>query len=276
MKQIQNIILDFDGTLTDTEKESIPAINKWHELFCEKTSININYHKEQIEKNINEIILDKKSGWIKNGKIIAPGAADPFVLVTTAYQKIIQKYINEEKYPLAKNQADIDTLLYELFTKSYTFSDTVFREGAKEFLNELYSKYDIVIVTNSKTDSVRAKLNQLNDYIIPIIGNAKKYDIDNIMLNIQESINLENFPRPIFLRRLNYYNILSEFNPKTTTVIGDIYELDLALPEYLKFNTIQIETSTTPKYEIERKSNTNYYLAKNYAQILARLEKNEK
>jgi len=273
MSNIQNIILDFDGTLTDTDKESIPAINKWHELFCEKTHTDITDHVSEIKKAVNEIILDEKSGWIKNGKVIAPATADPFVLITTAYQKTIQKYINEEKYPLAQNQQSIDALLYELFTKSYTYADTVFRPGAKEFLDELYNKYEVVIATNSKTDSVEKKLNQLTNYKIPIIGNAKKYEIDNIVVTVPESINLENFPRPIFLRRLYYYNILNEFNSKNTTVIGDIYELDLALPEYLKFKTIQIETPTTPKYEKERKNTLTHSFAKDYDTILTILKK---
>jgi|GEM_PF-4457347 len=38
---------------------------------------------------------------------------------------------------------------------------------------------------------------------------------------------------------------------KAPFVIGDIYELDLALPEFLKFPTVLVLSHSTPKWEIK-------------------------
>jgi len=150
----------------------------------------------------------------------------------------------------------------------------MFRPGAKQFLDELIGKYGVAIVTNSKTDSVEKKLKTLADYSIPIIGNAKKYVIDQTMDNVPESVNLEGFPRPVLLRRRNYKEILDKFDPEKTVVVGDIYELDLALPEFLGFKVIQMATDNTPEYEIEyHKTKPNNLYAQNYDEILKNLEK---
>jgi FMN phosphatase YigB (HAD superfamily) len=271
--RIKNILLDFDGTLTNVVAESRSAIKKWDELYCEKTGIPISELNSEFNYVSKLIINDKKSGWVKDGYVVAPALADPLVFTTAVYQKIIERQILKGVYPLDPNQDSIDALLYELFSKSYPYSKTIFRTGAKEFLDELTSQYTVTIVTNSKTDAVASKLNKLVDYSVPIIGNAKKYSVGTEPSFVPEQITLEGFPRPIFLRRSDYYNILKEFDAEETAVIGDIYELDLALPEYLGFRAIQLETLTTPKYELERKNTPDYKLAGKYNSILKMLKK---
>ena len=270
---IKNILLDFDGTLTDVDAEAMPAIEKWHELYCEKTGVSRFVLDKDFSCTLNEVLNDSKSGWINDGFIVAPATADPLVLTTTVYQKMIAKNIREGSFPSNPEAKAIDALLYELFSKSYPYSNIVFRKGAKEFLDELTSQYNVTIVTNSKVDSVEHKLGKLVDYSVPIIGNAKKYIIGTEPSFIPKQTTLEDFPRPIFLRRSQYYSILKEFDAEESAVIGDIYEFDLALPEYLGFKTIQLETSTTPRYESNRKNTSNYKLSKNYSTILGMIEK---
>jgi hypothetical protein len=61
-------------------------------------------------------------------------------------------------------------------------------------------------------------------------------------------------PRNVHVRRKGYFDILKKlteenFFSTNTTVIGDIFELDLALPHELGYNIIQIDNGSTPKHE---------------------------
>lgn len=278
--RVRDVISDFDGTLTDTEKEAVPCIAKWHQLFCEMTNTPPSYLMYEFEKERKEILSDPKSGWNNNGFIVAQATADPYVLTTTIYQSLIKKlgdndmHRNNTGFHIPSDQKSRDEMLTKIFHESYKHSSIEFRPGAKQFLDELIGKYGVVIVTNSKTDSVEKKLKTLADYSLPIIGNAKKYVIEPALTEIPESVDLEGFPRPVLLRRRNYKEILDKYNPETTVVVGDIYELDLALPEFLGFKVIQITTDNTSMYEIDyhRIKPDNLY-AKDYNEILKRLEK---
>ncbi|HIH31632.1 TPA: hypothetical protein HA235_02895 [Candidatus Woesearchaeota archaeon] len=278
--RVRDVILDFDGNLTDTIKEADPCISYWHQLFCERTNTPPSYLLYEFEKMKKEILSDPKAGWVNNGFIVAQATADPYVLTTTIYQHIIRKFgdndlhRNNTGFHIPSDQKSRDEMLTKIFLESYTHSSIMFRPGAKQFLDELIGKYGVAIVTNSKTDSVEKKLKTLADYSIPIIGNAKKYVIDQTMDNVPESVNLEGFPRPVLLRRRNYKEILDKFDPEKTVVVGDIYELDLALPEFLGFKVIQMATDNTPEYEIEyHKTKPNNLYAQNYDEILKNLEK---
>ena len=256
------LLLDFDGTLTDTEKEALPALKKWNELFSERAGMPLNEVREQIERIKSKIVPDPKVGWTVNGYVMAPAAADPYVLHTAAYQALTSKEgINEN-------------ILTGIFHDSYPFSVTVFREGATDFLDALIKRLSVVIVTNSRTEPVEGKLRKMGTYTIPVIGNAKKYVPDTALDSLPEYVHLEGFPRPVVLRRRHYKEILDNFDPEKTAVMGDIYELDLALPEFLGFNVVQIVTPTTPPYEIQyHNGRPRNFFAASYSDALKHLEK---
>ena len=249
-----NIILDFDGTLTDTENEARPFLKKWNELFSEKTGVPVKCLENSIAEAKAAILSDTKKGWMNNGYVAAPATADPYILNSTIFQYLSEKFRNEGKYDIPKD----DNYLQDLFIQAYPYSTISFRKGAKELLGSLVQKYNVNIVTNSKAGLVKKKITKLGNYDIPVIGDAKKYVIFG-----SESIILEGFPRQVFLGRDNYRKILDKFIPEETLVIGDIYELDLALPEYLGFHTCLIGTSSTPFYEIMHQSRIpkGYYAA---------------
>ena len=170
---------------------------------------------------------------------------------------------------LPPDQESMEIMLQELFRQSYPSAGTVFRDGAKEFLDDLAGLYPTTIVTNAQTRSVEEKLQRLGRNSIPIIGNAQKYVIDDAVTDIPESVKLEGFPRPVLLRRGNYRQILGGFDPEATVIVGDIYELDLALPEWLGFQVIQLVTPSTPAYEVEHNDrNSSGFAAQNYREVL--------
>ncbi|HLD38919.1 MAG TPA: HAD family hydrolase [archaeon] len=258
----KKLLLDFDGTLTDTSKEAQPALEKWDELFSERTGMPLSEVKNQIKRIKFEILSNPKTGWTVNGYVMAPAAADPYVLHTTAYQALISKGGIDEN------------ILTEIFHDSYPFSATIFREGAADFLDALLKMLSVVIVTNSRTEPVEGKLRKLGNYSIPIMGNAKKYVPDPAAAFLPKYVHLEGFPRPVVLARRHYKEILDGFNPEETAVMGDIYELDLALPEFLGFSVVQIATPNTPSYEIQHhRGRPRNFFATSYSDALKHLEK---
>jgi phosphoglycolate phosphatase-like HAD superfamily hydrolase len=246
--KMDKLFLDFDGTLTNVDIEAQNFIPGFLEGVRKTLDIKTGeFMNEWIR--LREHILSNPQiyGWSFNGKIIAPAYSDPYVLSTTIAQEMIKKY----NYP-------DDKFLFSLFKENYAKTGTAFRPGAKDFLNALKEKYDMYIITNSSTDSVQKKLDTLG-VDIPIIGNAKKYELDNSLENVPESVD-KDFGRPIYLRRKKYYDILKSFgNVSGVPVIGDIYELDLALPQHLGMDPVLIygqQTWSKEQNAVEKKADT--------------------
>lgn len=280
----ENIILDFDGTLTNLEKEASPMLEKWNELFSEKTGFPYEKLKTEIE-NISEYVKkDPSQGWKDNntGEIVARADADPYTFHTVIYQNLLEKISQSdelEEYNLPKDKGSQFEFLKKIFGEAYPYAQTSFREGekaTKQFLDELTKNYNVSIVTNSKKDSIVNKLEKLKgDFNLDIKEDAKKYKLDNSMEDMDKEYTPSHFPQPVKLRRGMYKDRLDElknnksFKPKKTSVIGDIFEFDLALPEYMDYNVIQIHTPNIKDYEIKHhKDSQNNFYAENYQQIL--------
>jgi len=280
--EIENIILDFDGTLTNLEKEVHPMSIKRDELFSEKTGFPYEKLKEEINKISREVKNDSSQGWKDGEEIVARADADPHSFRNVIYQNLLEKLSknNElEKYNLPTDKREQFEFLKEIFMESLPYARTSFREGEKatsQFLDELTKNYNVSIVTNSKKDPVINRLSKLRKpFPLEIEEDAKKYKLDDSMNEIPKEYTPSHFPRPVTLRRKKYKETLDKlkenknFQPENTSVIGDIFELDLALPEYLDYNIIQIHTPNVKDYEIKhhQDSKNNFY-AENYNQIL--------
>ncbi len=247
------IVLDFDGTLTDIDKEAAPAINGWKEDLAR----DIGYSADELEsewqkitKNIIETPFEY--GWMRNGKIVAPSTSDPYMIANTITPIILDK---ENKYV---GDEERNSYMYSLFAKNNSKSLVSFKEDADEFLERIKNKFSLYIVTNSDKNKVVEKISKLpgKHGDIPVFGGAKKYELSDDWNFLPESIEKEGFERPLYLRRKKYYdvleNILKENKAEANQVIaiGDIYELDLLLPEYLCMNTVLVPRENTPTFEI--------------------------
>ncbi|HLP80159.1 MAG TPA: HAD family hydrolase [Acidobacteriota bacterium] len=267
---ISKVILDFDGTLTDTQAESAPMIEKWQTLICDTTYMPLEHLLSQIPVAKEQILADKKAGWKSNGVVVAPASSDPYVFHTSILQNILEAFYL--LYEIPRPGVELEQFMQKTFMESYGHAITVFRPGAKEFLQHCVQNYDTRIVTNSKTDAVVRKLESIGMPDVPVIGQAKKYVVDHAFDRVPEKIELPSFPRPVYLRRKQYFDILAQFDPKTTAVVGDIFELDLALPEHLHFRTMQLETTYTPTYEKQRHSSgEKTQLATSYDDLIRKL-----
>ena len=273
---VEIVVLDFDGTLTDVDKEAVPAIEGWKN----DVGRDLGFTSEQIqqrwvaaESKIKANPIDY--GWLRGDKIIAPACADPFVMATVITQVLFDE---EGKY---SDQSEREKVLGGFFSDNYRKATTVFKDGADEFLSELRKLFGVYIATNSDTSKVSGKIEQaLSDHsAVPIYGDAKKYNLHPDWAEVPESVEREGFGRPLFLRRRQYYDVLQKImgdkgvSSDQVAVVGDIYELDLLLPEYTGMRTVLTPRDSTADCELVAVSSApKGYVTKDLVQVVQHLE----
>ena len=253
---IDTLILDFDGTLTNIEKEAKPYV----EGFCKCLGRELKLSQSEIETYWNEarakiLKTPEKYGWELDGIIVASATSDPIMTCYPITDEILSK--------LGTNLSEQErrALLAKLYLENYPKMSESFKEGVDEFLSEVWDLFEgnVYVVTNSSPDKVEKKISHLHsDHSrITIIGGAKKYVVVNDWEAVPQTITISGLERQVYLRRQHYGNILDKImkeqntNASRITVIGDIWELDLALPQYLGMNIGFIPNKTTPQYEKE-------------------------
>lgn len=261
------VIWDFDGTITLEWVEAIPFREKFFELYAATTGIDVDKVKEIYETiAYRSVLTDNAAGWNIGGNIVCPATSSEYVLTTTIFQHMYnyakEGKFNEYNEEIAKMD---DAALRIIYPEAYAHSGIEFKKGAKSVL-EAY-KDRSVIVTNSADGPVRKKLEMLGVEGIPIYTNAAKFIITGGMTDVPETIQPEGFPRPIHLQRGKYRAVLETlakegFRPEETTVVGDVFELDLALPQQLGYNIVAVDNRTVnhptglPDHEVFYLKNT--------------------
>ena len=247
MKKI--IVSDFDGTVTDVEKEASTFEEAYLSNFAKLFNIPLLELHTGVEITKQSIKLSPGLyGWEDQGKIIVSATADPYLFVQTAATEALKSL--SKSSTTTPPASDWDKLLYEAFVTSQNSSGTFFRPFAAEYLSELNQISHLTVVTNSRTDSVLAKITKLlgTDHGISVIGKAQKMKLVQDWLTIPEFIIPTGFPRPIYLRRKFYADVLSNLG-QVSAVCGDIWELDLSFPEFQGIQTVLLLTENTPAWE---------------------------
>lgn len=260
-------ILDFDGTLTDVEKEGAPFGEKYQAEFAKTTGLPIDEVQRVWEIARAEILSRPGDfGWKnKQGLIVTPATADPYVIATAIAQLLFDKLLSDPEslgissspvltanIPTAPDA--VNTLLDEYFGRSYAGLPTVLQPGVAEFLNEVNGVSRVTIVGNAKREKLLEKLGTLHGIPeIPVIGKANKGEVNPGWTDMPESMQLPGLVRPVWLRRKQYHEALTQAGALEEGVnscaVGDIWELDLALPENLGLTVGLMERDTTPPYE---------------------------
>lgn len=251
------VLLDFDGTFTLAEEEGAPFVEAYRTDLTERLGRDIRAEWAECEAIIRQ--RPTEYGWLFQGKLVAPGNADPYIRSTTIARMLMDRF-GAYREPSEREQA-----LSELYGRSYERSATVFRRGAKEVLERLLGTgVPVCVVTNSGTEAVARKVASLlpNGSRRPAVyGNAKKAFIedpsegDPRFAGLPETQSLSGLSRPVYLRRGRYFEVLSEIwratgtTPERTLLVGDIYELDLAMPFHLGVSIHLVVSDVTPEYE---------------------------
>lgn len=242
------VVIDFDGTVTNSFEEAKPFRDAY--IYKMAGLLNMNLERLQSSMKIAESVVrqfPETYGWKSDGIIVAPAVSDPYLLTQASARLIMESEASYMNFPPTE---EWDKFFGELFTYAYAFSNTCFKPYARYFIESLSIRTDLVIVTNSGTENVDKKISSLlgSDHGIKIVGNAKKYQLGIASKQLPVKVQVMGLNRPVYIQRQNYFDILKSLG-QVDFVVGDIWELDLALPMFLNIPTVLALSEATPSWE---------------------------
>ena len=251
------VLLDFDGTFTDVEQEAGPFYEAY--LSDVREILGAGFESDWDEAAAIMAEDPANHGWLHEGRIVAPGNADPYLRATVVINMVLDR-----RGLFLDGDARTD-LLQKLYHSNYPKADTVFRSDAKHVVESLLaSGIPTFVVTNSATDDVQRKIDKLapdGRERLAVHGNAKKFFVVDPQPNdarfeaLPPTMAVEGLERPIYVRRGCYYEVLrgiwekTGLTPERTLVAGDIFELDLALPAHLGAHVQLVLKDKTEDFE---------------------------
>lgn len=274
MTPLELVVLDFDGTFTRVDEEAAPFLEAYRAGLAALLGGPIDEAWERARRTI-EADPDR-FGWEYEGRIVAPSHADPYILATS----IAQLLLREAGAASASTEA--------LFREAYASAGTVFRDDAAAVVEAVLARAaHVVVVTNSHTEDVRAKIEKLGARgaaALSIRGDAQKWRLvdparpDPRFDALPSELRADGLARPIFVRRGRYFDALraiwdeTDTTPAGTLVCGDIFELDLALPSQLGARIHMVGREATPAYERAAVRAAGGTFSVELSGLLARLE----
>lgn len=255
------LVLDFDGTVTDAEAEGRPFRDGYLEdvaLLCglDANDPVIAQIADEVEAELLQAPAANPFLWL--GRAVAPATVDPYLRMVPVAHRILDRY-GALRDPQDRSRL-LGSVLYK-YNYAKTLGHPVFRRGAGEMLQALDGTRTW-IVTNSDTHAVASKIAAL-DREAPgvawltsrVRGFARKFDVDDTWTGVPAELAMPGLDRRVLLRRRPYHAILSEVLAEANAtfeelvVVGDIFELDLALPLALGARVGLVASPQTPAYE---------------------------
>ncbi|MEZ4358967.1 MAG: hypothetical protein R3B48_02225 [Kofleriaceae bacterium] len=260
---MQALVLDFDGTMTDAEAEGGPFREGYLEDLCAMVGRRgddeeIHAIAREVEQELAEAPEAHPFLWM--GEAVAPATVDPYLRMVPIANRVFDRF---GAVPSAQDRGRLfGTILYK-YNYAKTLGRPVFREGAGACLKRLVDRA-VYVVTNSDPHAVASKIATL-DREHPGVGKltgrvhgfARKFDLDPAWDGVAAELALPGLLRPVLLRRRHYYELLAKVLQDAgssfaeLTVVGDIFELDLALPLALGARVGLVRGPRTPRYELD-------------------------
>ena len=250
------IVLDFDGTMTDAEEEGRPFRTGYLEDLAALVGVDATDPRflqivDDVEATLAGAPEQHPFRW--KGKAVAPASVDPYLRMVPIADRVFDAH-GAFADPIDRGRLT-GGVLYR-YNYARTRGRPVFREGAASALAALAGR-EAYVVTNSDTESVREKIAALGaDWLAPRVrGDARKFDVDDAWTGAPAELALPGLTRPVLLRRRCYHDRLRAIldalgaDWRDLTVVGDIFELDLALPLALGARVGLVVSPYTPAYE---------------------------
>lgn len=254
------IVFDFDGTLTDAEAEGAPFVRGYLEDIARL--VGKAPDDAEVAARAEAVIADivsrpSQHAFYWGGFAVAPASVDPYLRMALVADAIF------DHYGAFKTASDREPLLRSvLYRYNYEKTRSVFRDGARSLLAGLREQ-NVHVVTNSNTAHVCGKIAELDAgsgevaWLSPrVVGDAGKFVVVQAADAMPETLTMPGLARPILLRRKPYYDVLSRLLAAANqtfddlVVVGDIFELDLAMPLAMGARVILMANHATPPYEI--------------------------
>jgi hypothetical protein len=255
------LVLDFDGTMTDAEAEGRPFREGYLEDLALLVGLapddpSVRAIAEEVEAELAAAPASHPFMWM--GRAVAPATVDPYLRMVPIAHRILDRH---GAMPRAEDRGRLlGSVLYK-YNYAKTLGHPVFRAGAGDMLKMLDGTRTW-IVTNSDTHAVAGKVAAL-DRDAPgvawltsrVRGFARKFDVDDAWTGAPGEMTIPGLERSVLLRRRSYFEILTQVLAEAESswgelvVIGDIFELDLAMPLALGARVGLVTSPRTPAYE---------------------------
>lgn len=255
------LVLDFDGTMTDAEAEGRPFRDGYLEDLCalvgrDAGDAEVLAIAEGVEDKLAQRPEEHPFLWM--GRAVAPATVDPYLRMVPIAHAILDTF-GALRDPVDRSRL-LGAVLYK-YNYAKTLGRPVFRAGAGDVLRGLGGR-DTWIVTNSDTHAVAGKVAALDREAAGVAwltsrvrGHARKFDVDDTWTGADRELALPGLVRPVLLRRRMYHDILKAILDAAgatfaeLVVVGDIFELDLAMPLALGARVGLVSSQRTPPYE---------------------------
>lgn len=252
------LVLDFDGTFTDVGLEAAPFMVEFRSDLVDLIGrAGADAAWDEVEREI--LANPMKVGWQSGGLIVAPGNADPYIRASCIANLLL------DRFDLLRGREARAAVLQALYHKAYGSTAAVFRPDAHATLKGiLESRIPAFVITNARPDTVQRKVRALlgDGHGVEILGDAQKFVIgppsspDPAFDGLPEQRWLPGLQsRPVYVRRGRYFDALKRVwaaagaAPAEALVVGDIFELDLALPAELGAQVHLLARAQTADYE---------------------------
>ena len=255
------LVLDFDGTMTDAEAEGRP----FRDGYLEDLALLVGRAPGDPEiAQLADLVEDELARapashpflWL--GRAVAPATVDPYLRMVPIAHRILDRFA---AIPSATDRSRLLASVLYKYNYAKTLGHPVFRAGAGHVLRTLGGS-PTWIVTNSDTHAVASKIAAL-DRDAPgvawltsrVRGFARKFDVDDTWTGAPAELAVAGLDRPVLLRRRAYHDalraVLDEAGAsfEDLVVVGDIFELDLAMPLALGARVGLVASPRTPAYE---------------------------
>jgi hypothetical protein len=258
------IVLDFDGTMTDAELEGAPFRDGY--LADLATLVGVTPDEPRFAAIVTEVEArlaraPEAHPFRWKGKAVAPASVDPYLRMVPIADAVFDAW---NLLPDRDLRGRLTGGVLYKHNYARTLGKPVFRAGAAEVLRALAGT-ETFVVTNSHTAAVAEKIAMLDRasgggvaWLAPRVrGDAQKFEVDEAWDGVPATLAIPGLAsREVLLRRRRYHDRLAELVQgcgatfADLVVIGDIFELDLALPLALGARVGLVVSPHTPPYEI--------------------------
>lgn len=282
------VVCDFDGVFTDIGDTSAvqgPYLRHYIQHLATLLALTEEEAEEELQAYLR-LVEDRSQeyGWEFGEFIVAPATCDPYVHVRTAatvmlnnrqhfpdtaardtWQEMVFRTFERHPIPM-KSRAPALLALLALHPRVAIVSNSSTEpvrgrlEGLLRDLEAGDSRYqeilDAAAPACDEGDNVGAELAGLIRPLIErVVGGARKAEISPLLQVVEEELRLPGLERPVLLHRGHYYQVLDALRHEAevpwseVVVIGDNFELDLALPLALGADVVLVDNGTVPSWE---------------------------
>jgi FMN phosphatase YigB (HAD superfamily) len=257
--EIKCVILDFDGTLTDPIREGAGFEARYRDALAGATSRSVLERWAAAAQKVDE--APETNGLrVAGGQLTAPGDADVYIRCFGITQVL------GVELGLAPSLDALMPLAAAAYAEAYgqmseIWTRAMFREETEEFLDQLRERgLPVWLVTNADSSGVKRRLSVLADErwsFMSLKGQARKFWLappqapSAVFDALPNEQLLPRSGRAVKLKRGPYFEALmavwaaESVAPHETLVVGDVYDLDLALPAALGASVHWIESHAT-------------------------------